>query len=137
LICFALQAEYKITMSTGNSILLISADAKLAEIYGRKFENDGWDVEIAESIVEGDRKLLKIRPNVIVLDADCVVDLPLEIKRLKKMPTILKTKLAIFSPFGESKQIADSINAGADLFLIKGHFTPVEMFQKIKKMLEA
>lgn len=124
-------------MSRGTSILLISSDAKLADIYGRKFENDGWDVEIAESIIEGDRKLLKIRPNVIFLDADCVVDLSLEIKRLKKMPTILKTKLVIYSPFGDSKQIMESTKAGADLFLIKGHFTAAEMFQKIKKMLEA
>ena len=123
-------------MSKKPCILITACDPYLAGIYGRKFELDGWDVEVVESINEVEKKILKVRPKVILIDADCAPDISKEIEKMRKMPTILDTKIAILSSRGDKAEIQRSIDSGANTYLILGHFVPQEAVEKMRKLLK-
>lgn len=122
-------------MASAPTILIVACDSYLAGIYGRKFELDGWEVDIAETLAEGEKKATKIRPAVILLDADCAVHISEEVKRIKRLPTMLKTKIAILASFGDREEIQRSFEAGADSYLLLGHFVPQEVVKKMRKLI--
>jgi DNA-binding response OmpR family regulator len=119
------------------SILIVACDAYLAGIFGRKFELDGWDVEIAESLEEGERKSAKMRPSIFLLDVDCVSDTEAQVRRLRSLPTLQKTKLVMLASRGDRRHIQAASDAGADDYLLLGHFVPQEAVIKMKKLLES
>lgn len=122
-------------MPKAPSIVIVACDNYLAGIYGRKFELDGWEVEIAETLEEGERKAMKMRPSIILLDADCAVDISDEVRRLKRMPTILKSKIAILASIGDREEIDHALLAGADSYLLLGHFVPQEAVKKMRRLI--
>ena len=117
------------------SILFVACDAYLAGIYGRKFELDGWDVEVVEELQDGERKAMKLRPDVMVIDTGCLVDLVEEMKRLRAMPTLLQTKMVVLARGATHEEIQEALNVGVDTYLLLGHFVPQEMLSKIKKLI--
>ena len=119
------------------SIVIVACDAYLAGIFGRKFELDGWDVGIAESMEEGERKASKQRPSILMLDVDCVVDMEAAIRRMRSMPTLQKTKLVLLAGKGDRVHIQKAREAGADDYLLLGHFVPQEAVIKMKALLES
>ncbi|MFH1631454.1 MAG: response regulator [bacterium] len=122
-------------MTSAPSILIVACDPYLAGIYGRKFELDGWEVEVAESLSEGERKAVKIRPSIILLDADCAADISEEVRKLRSMPTILNSKIVILAEMGDRSEIERSLQAGASEYLLVGHFVPQEAVSKMKKLI--
>lgn len=116
------------------SILIVACDQYLAGIYGRKFELDGWEVEVAETIEDGERRSIKLRPSIILLDAGCAVDISHEVSRMRGLPTILRSKIVIMASNGDRKEIDRSLQAGADSYLILGHFVPQEAVQKMRRL---
>ena len=118
------------------SIVIVACDAYLAGIYGRKFELDGWDVDIAESLEEGERKAVRLRPSVFLIDVDCLLDTEAVIRRFRSMPTLLKTKIALLAATGDQRHIQAARDAGADAYLLLGHFVPQEAVTKMKKLIE-
>lgn len=120
----------------GPSIVIVACDPYLAGIYGRKFERDGWGVEIAETLDEGEKKAVKQRPAVLLLDDGCVADVAAEIKRLKSLPTLQKTEIIVLAAQGDREEIERALKAGARDYLILGHFVPQEAVQKLRKLLK-
>lgn len=116
------------------SILITACDPFLAGIYGRKFERDGWDVEVVETLLEAERKSAKMRPSIIMIDDSCAEDICTEIKRFKAFPTIQRSKIVILSESGDREKIKKVLEAGANEYLIYGHFVPQEAVLKMRKL---
>ena len=123
-------------MAKSPSILIVGCDPHLVGIYGRKFELDGWEVDIAETLPEGERKATKMRPSVIILDSECAADISGEVKHFKTLPTLLKTKIVILAVSGEREDIQRALQAGASDYLLLGHFVPQEAVAKMRKLIE-
>jgi DNA-binding response OmpR family regulator len=117
------------------SILIIACDPYLAGIYGRKFELDGWEVAITENLNEGEKVAPKIRPNIILLDDECSMSIAGEVRRLKNLPTLLKSKIVVLSQAGNREEIHEALAAGAADYLLIGHFVPQEAVQKMRRLL--
>lgn len=117
------------------SILITACDPYLAGIYGRKFELDGWEVMIAETLAEGEKMASKLRPNIIILDDECAVDISEQVKKLKALPTLLKSKIVILGGEGDRSEIEAALRAGASDYLLTGHFVPQEAVQKMRRLL--
>lgn len=116
--------------------MIVDSDPYLAGIYGRKFELDGWEVEVAESLAEGEKKAIKLRPNIIMVDADCAGEIGEEIKRLKAMPVLIRSKLVILAKRGKRTEISEALRDGAADYLLLGHFVPLEAVAKMRKLLK-
>lgn len=117
------------------SILLAVCDTYLAGVYGRKFERDGWDVEVVESLAEAEHRAVQMRPAVLLFEAACVVDVAKEICRLKSLPTLLKTHVVVLADKAHMGDIDAARKAGAKEYLLLGHFLPEEIVIKMRRLL--
>lgn len=118
-------------------ILLVEDDRFVSDIYKRKLGSEGYEVV---SVSDG-RDALQIlegtSPDAVLLDIMMpIVDGMEVLKRMKgedrwkKIPVIMLTNLA------EKDSIEKSLAMGADGYIIKAHFTPSEVVQKIKNVLD-
>ena len=115
--------------------MIVACDPYLAGIYARKFERDGWETHVFETILEAEQKSSKIRPLAILLDDGCSADIAKDVEKFKTFPTLQKTKMIVLSQNGSMERIEKARKAGADYYLIFGHFVPQEAVQKIRKMI--
>ncbi len=123
-------------MATKLIIQIIEPDNYLAGIYGRKFEAEGWKVLIAENFEEAEKQRLKVKVSAIILEPDIDIKAAENVlKSLRKDPATATIPLLIFSTIAEKAEIAKMKKAGANAYLLKGHFVPSEVVRKVKSML--
>lgn len=122
-------------MRLKKQILIVDTDAFLAGIYARRFELGHWKVRVAENI-EDARKLIKDKhPSVMIIDVETV---PESINFLKEVRSDSKTAditLIVLTKLGDRDSIKQALDAGADSYLLKGHFVPSEVREKIERLV--
>ena len=117
-------------------ILLAEDDIFLLNMYAEKFRTENFDVIIADDGIKALKTAKNEVPDVILLD----IMLPkingfevlAELKKdmaTKNIPVILLTNLS------QKDDINKGIELGAKDFLIKAHFMPNEVVDKVKKIL--
>ncbi|MCD4762252.1 response regulator [bacterium] len=118
-------------------ILLIEDDPFLLSMYSTKFELEGFRIITAEDGEKGLRLALTVDPSIILLDIllpkmngfDVLEKLKADDKG-KDIPVILLTNL------NQKDEIERAMSMGADDYLIKAHFLPSEVVEKIMKILD-
>lgn len=121
------------------TILLVEDDAFISSMYQTKLSMLGYTVRVASDGALGWSALQQEpRPDLVLLDivlpkkdgfeilADARKD-----ARLQGLPIILLTNL------GQKPDVQRGIDLGADDYIIKAHFTPSEVVEKIEKVLRA
>jgi|GEM_PF-1011973 len=117
------------------SVLIVDEDAYLAGIYGRRFEAGGWHVRVAESAEEA-RKLLSRRvPQAVIIDVEHVEDGLALVSEIRGAPKTAGVALVALSTLGKRDVIASAQRAGANAYLLKGHFVPSEIVEKIDRLV--
>lgn len=114
-------------------ILLVEDDSFVIDIYHTKLSQEGYEVIEARNGVEAMKKLSEVKPDLILLDIIMPymdgIEALRKIKKdenLKKIPVILLTNLS------QKEEISEGLGLGASDYLIKSHFTPSEVLEKIK-----
>jgi len=117
-------------------ILLVEDDSFLLSMYATKFELEGFKVVMAEDGEKAVRLAGKEAPDIILLDIILPKLNGFEVLRQLKansqtalIPVILLTNLS------QREEIEQGLNMGAQDYLIKAHFMPSEVVDKIKKVL--
>lgn len=117
-------------------LLIIEDDLFLLNMYASKFELEGFDVVLAEDGEKGWKTTIKEIPDIILLDIMMpkmngfeVLEKLKSDDRVSRIPVILLTNLS------QKDEIERAMNLGAADFLIKAHFRPSEVVEKIKKLL--
>ncbi|MEK7643665.1 MAG: response regulator [Patescibacteria group bacterium] len=120
-------------MSDNVKILLVDDDEFLLDMYSLKFKEAGFDIEIAPS---GEDALLKIAKNkydAILLDIIMPALDGFEVlQRIKKDNLAAGSTIIILSNLGQKEDIERGMHLGADDYVIKAHFTPREVVEKVK-----
>ena len=116
-------------------LLVIACDAFLAGIYGRKFELSGWDVDVVETIADGEHRVMKWRPDIVLLDVECESDIVSGGRRLNALPTWQQVRITLLASDGDHAEIQQAKEAGAEAYLIAGHFVPQEAVAKLTRIL--
>ncbi|MCX6780175.1 MAG: response regulator [Candidatus Magasanikbacteria bacterium] len=117
-------------------VLLVEDDVFLSGIYQKKFEMEGYKV----TAVDNGEKVLpeakKKMPDIIMLDillpkmdGFTVLSKLKEDEQVKNIPVILLTNL------GQKDDVEKGLQMGAADYLIKAHFKPSEVVDKIKSVL--
>lgn len=122
-------------MSDGSHILIVDEDAFLAGIYARRFEMGSWDVHVAESVEEAKRHSDKHTPDAVLIDIETVDDGLGFLKDLRRDPETAGITLVALTKLGDKEQIEEAYAAGADAYLLKGHFVPVEVRKKVERLV--
>lgn len=117
-------------------ILLVEDDPFLLSMYTTKFELENFKVIASEDGAKGLKLARKEKPDIILLDillpkmdGFAVLEALKSDKSLKRIPVILLTNLS------QKDEVEKGLNLGADDYLIKAHFMPSEVVEKIKKII--
>lgn len=118
-------------------VLIIDDDDFLLDIYSTKFRDSGFLVEIAKEGKDIEEKARKLNPDLILLDLVMPnVDGFEMLKLLKKPEVAPNARIAILSNLDQKEDIDKGLSLGADDYIIKADFTPSEVVERTKKLLE-
>lgn len=117
-------------------ILLVEDDEFLMELYAVKLSMEGFDVLSANDGRKGLRLAKEKIPDLILLDIILPQMDGLEVlKTLKKDPATKKIPVILLTNLSHKEEVQKGFAAGAKDYLIKAHFMPSEVVEKIKKLL--
>jgi len=118
------------------SILVVEDDKFLRELLIRKLKDEGFEVSMAVEGKEALRKIKEELPRLILLDLVLPgIDGFGILEQIKKDPQTDKIPVIILSNLGQREEVERGLNLGADDYLIKAHFTPNDIVERIKKLL--
>lgn len=117
-------------------ILIVEDDSFLLNIYKTKFEFEGFKVSTAENGEMGLTESKKKKPDLVLLDVlmpkmdgFTFLEEQKKDKAIKDIPVILLTNL------GQKDDVQRGLELGAKDYIIKAHFKPSEVVEKVKKVL--
>lgn len=118
-------------------ILLVEDDNFLAQMYYLKLKNVGYDVEIAYDGEEALEKINILKPDVVLLDLRLPKISGFDVlKNIRENEQTKEIPVIVLSNLGEKEDIERASELGANDYLIKAHFTPTEVVEKIVNVLE-
>ena len=121
-----------------SKILLIEDDKFLRELIIQKLGREGYEVAEAPEGEVGLAKVKEEKPDLVLLDLILPgIDGFEVLSRMKKDPAISSIPVIILSNLGQRDDVQKGIDLGAEDYLIKAHFTPGEIIEKVKATLEA
>jgi len=117
-------------------ILIIEDDPFLSGMYSTKFEMENFKVSSAEDGEKGLRLAANESPDIILLD----ILIPKingfkVLEELKKAPATKSIPVILLTNLSQKSEIEQGLALGAVDYLIKAHFMPSEVVDKIKKYL--
>jgi len=118
-------------------ILIIEDDKFLRELIARKLTNEGYEALEAVDGEEGLKKLKDEKPDLVLLDLILPgIDGFEVLSKMKEDPALSEIPVLILSNLGQRDEVEKGLSLGAVDFLIKAHFTPSEVIEKIKYILK-
>jgi len=118
-------------------ILIVEDDKFLRELISKKLKDEGYQPSQAIDGEEGVIKVKEVSPDLILLDLILPgIDGFEVLSRIKKDSSVSSIPVIILSNLGQKEEIERGIKLGAIDFLIKAHFTPGEIIEKIKEILK-
>jgi DNA-binding response OmpR family regulator len=118
-------------------ILIIEDDKFLRELISRKLSGEGFGVAEAVDGEEGVKKIKEENPDLVLLDLILPgIDGFEVLSKAKEDPKTSSIPIIILSNLGQKEEIEKGLKLGAVDYLIKAHFTPGEIIEKIKNVLK-
>lgn len=117
-------------------ILLIEDDPFLLNMYATKFELENFEVVVADDGEKGIKLSSSENPDIILLD----IMLPKKdgfevLKAIKAVDVTKNIPVILLTNLSQKNEIERGMSMGANDFLIKAHFMPSEVVDKIKKII--
>ncbi len=117
-------------------VLIIEDDKFLRELLGKKLSSLGFDAVLAVDGEEGLEKIKTEKPDIVLLDLILPGINGFEVlEQAKKDPSVNEIPIIILSNLGQSEDIEKGLRLGAKDFLVKAHFTPQEIVNKLQIVL--
>jgi DNA-binding response OmpR family regulator len=118
-------------------ILLIEDDQFLLSMYATKFELEGFQIVSADDGEKALKAANKEKPDIILLDVLLPKMDGFEVlKELKKNEETKAIPVILLTNLSQRDDVEQGMKLGAVDYLIKAHFMPTEVVEKIKKILE-
>lgn len=113
-------------------ILIVEDDEFVAEIYSTKLSEMGYDVLVVRDGQEGLTVLGRNKVDLILLDILMPVMSGIEmLEEMKKKEEWKNIPVILLTNVGEKESIEKVKGLGVKNYLIKSHFTPAEVIEKI------
>ena len=120
-----------------NTIFIIEDDKFLRELIVRKLNDEGFDVSEAIDGEEGIKGIKEKKPDLILLDLVLPgIDGFEVLSQIKSDSELSSIPVIIISNLGQKEDIEKGMKLGAADYLIKAHFDPNEIVEKIKTTLK-
>lgn len=117
-------------------ILLIEDDTFLVGMYVTKLEHEHFETLVAPDGAEGLVVARTMVPDLVLLDIRLPTMNGWEVlEELKRDPTTRAIPVILLTNLGDKKDVEKGMALGAADYLIKAHFMPSEVIQKIMKTI--
>ncbi|HHE76814.1 MAG TPA: response regulator, partial [Candidatus Parcubacteria bacterium] len=114
----------------------IEHDKFLRELISKKLSDAGYEVLEAIDGEEGIKRVKESKPDLVLLDLILPgIDGFEVLSQIKQDPLFSDLPVIILSNLGQKEDVEKGLKLGAVDFLVKAHFTPGEIIEKIKKIL--
>ncbi len=118
-------------------ILIVEDDKFLRELIVKKLAKEGYEVSEAIDGEEGIKKIKSEKPDLILLDLILPGMDGFEVlSKMKDDPLLSSIPVIILSNLGQKEDVEKGLKLGAIDYLIKAHFTPGEIIEKIRANLK-
>ena len=118
-------------------ILIVEDDNFLRELITQKLIDENYKVSEAVDGEDGLKKIKEEKPDLVVLDLILPgVDGFEVLSKMKEDDALKSIPVIILSNLGQRDDIERGLKLGAVDYLIKAHFTPGEIIEKIKNALK-
>ena len=118
-------------------ILIVEDDEFLVQMYATKLESQNYTVLISGDGKKALKTIKKEKPDLILLDLNLPVMDGFEVLgELKKNEETKSIPVLILTNYGQKEHIDKCLSLGASDYLIKAHFVPSEVLEKIKDLLK-
>ncbi|HBU06664.1 MAG TPA: response regulator [Candidatus Magasanikbacteria bacterium] len=119
------------------SVHLVEDDTFLANIYKTKFEMEGFKITHSENGEAGLNDIKKKKPDIVLLD----ILLPkmdgfVVLQEIKKDPDTKDIPVILLTNLGQKDDVEKGLEMGASDYLIKAHFKPSEVVEKVREILK-
>jgi len=119
------------------TILVVEDDKFLRELISRKLTGEDFDVLEAVDGEEGIKKIKEGKPDLVLLDLILPgIDGFEFLAKAREDPETSSIPIIILSNLGQREEVDKGLKLGAVDYLIKAHFTPGEIIEKIKNVLK-
>lgn len=116
----------------GQTLLIVDDDAQIRELLNLYFTKEGFTIEEASDGVEAIRKVVEIKPNLVILDIMMPIldgiEVCREIRKFSRVPIIMLTARA------EDEDRIMGLELGADDYVTKP-FNPRELVARVNAVL--
>jgi len=120
-----------------HKILIVEDDKFVRELISHKLTEEKFEVSSAKDGEEGVVKIESEKPDLVLLDLILPgIDGFEVISRIRKNPDIESMPIVILSNLGEKNDVDRGIKLGANDYMIKAHFTPKEIVEKVRGILK-
>ena len=116
-------------------ILIIEDDVFITDMYQAKFKIAGFEVARAENGAKGIKAIQEDKPDIIMLDIVMPqIDGFEVLKVIKKDPKTKDIPIILLTNLRQRENIEGGLKLGADDYIVKAHFTPDEVVEKVEKV---
>ncbi len=118
-------------------ILVIEDDKFLRELIAQKLLKEGYNISEAIDGEEGIKKVKEEKPDLVLLDLILPgIDGFEVLSQMRADSSLTSIPVIILSNLGQKEDVEKGLKLGAADYLIKAHFTPGEIIDKIKIVLK-
>lgn len=119
-----------------SKILTIEDDKFLRELIKRKIDDSGFESLVSVDGETGLESIQREKPDLVLLDLILPGIDGFEVLRMAKSdPATKDIPIIILSNLGQQEDIGKALSLGAADYLVKAHFTPNEIIDKISNIL--
>ena len=117
-------------------ILIIEDEDIIIEVLEKKLKEAGYETDIARDGKEGIEKAKEIKPDLILLDIMMPVMDGFEVmENMNKDEELKDIPVLIVSNSGQPVELNRARELGADDWLIKTEFDPIEVLEKVRRII--
>ena len=118
-------------------ILIVEDDKFLRELISKKLSTENYEIVEAVDGEKGLDKVKETRPNLVLLDLILPgIDGFEVLTKMKEDPALSSIPVIILSNLGQREDVEKGLKLGAVDYLVKAHFTPNEIIEKVKEALK-
>lgn len=120
-----------------SQVLIVEDDTFLLSMYSTKFDKEGFEVSVAEDGEKGLKKATSGKPDIILLDIMLPKMDGFEVlKQLKSQKETQNIPVLLLTNLSQQDDTRKGLDLGAEDYLVKAHFMPSEVVEKVKDFLE-
>lgn len=122
--------------NTKPTILLVEDDTFLSGMYVTKLTIEGFNVQLATDGEDAVRQAKAVLPDIVLLD----IVLPKKdgfhvLEEIKNEETTKNIPVILLTNLGQKDDVDRGLQLGAADYLIKAHFMPSEVVEKVKEII--